>query len=258
MISNREIIALIPARPGSKSVKDKNIYFVDGKPLLAYSIEVAKKVKSITSIVISTCSKQYRNIAYNYGADAVVDCGEELSLDTSIDIEFITHFLHWYMSREDGNALPELIVHLRPTTPLRSPDLIEVAIHQFKQHPEATALRSVEKMDQSSYKTFEIGDGYLQSVFTHDFELDSMNASRHDFRLTYNANGYVDILRPEFIIANTNEENWKLGKIHGNRVIPFITSAVDEVDTSEDFERLEWKIRREEKPPPVDRPIYKL
>jgi len=240
-MSDGKVIALIPARPGSKSVKDKNIYPVAGKPLLAYSIETARNTSSIDLTVVTTCSRTYRNIAYNYGADAVINCGEELSLDTSIDVEFTTHFLHWYKSRY--KELPELIIHLRPTTPIRDPHIIKLAIDHMRSHPEATALRSVEQMDQSSYKTFEMAEGYLQAVFTGEFELDAMNEARQLFPPTYNANGYVDILKPEFIMANTNKDNWKLGKIHGNRVIPFVTPPAYEVDTQSDFDRLTLKLK---------------
>ena len=240
MISNNEIVALIPARPGSKSVKDKNIYPIGGKPLLAYSVETAKSVISITSTVVTTSSKLYGDIARAHGADWIVKCPEHLSLDTSIDIEFTTHFLQLYM-RKLG-ALPKFIIHLRPTTPFRNPHVIETAIARMMAHPDATALRSVERMPQSSYKTFEVRDGYLQGVFTDSFELDPMNASRHDFPDTYDCNGYVDILRPDFIMSNTTT-NLKRGKLHGNRVIPFITPAVDEVDTQADLDHLNLKVR---------------
>ncbi len=229
-----KIIALIPARAGSKAVKNKNIQPLMGKPLLAYSIETALKVKSIDRVFVSTDSTVYATLAISCGAEAPFLRPAEISDDGSTDYEFVTHFLDWYGEVE--GELPELIVHLRPTTPLRNPSAVESAIQCIKAHPLATALRSVEEMTQSSYKTFEISH-YLKAVCSDSFALDSVNIPRQQFQKTYNANGYVDIVRPAYVMEHQ--------LLHGNRVLPFITPKAPELDTPEDFDYLEWRMRHE-------------
>lgn len=230
---NKDIIALIPARSGSKGVPDKNIKLLAGKPLLAYSIMVAKKIELIGRVIVSTNSETYAAISKEYGAEVPVLRPEEFSGDRSTDYEFIKHMLDWLKDNE--NYQPEYIVHLRPTTPLRDPKVVNEAIISLMNSPYATSLRSVHEMSESAYKTFEIENNKLKTVCTNSFELDSANNARQTFPKTYAANGYVDILKTSYIIKNK--------KIHGNKVFAFITNKTIEVDTINDFHLLEFEIK---------------
>jgi CMP-N,N'-diacetyllegionaminic acid synthase len=137
--------------------------------------------------------------------------------------------------KDQNEAFPDFIVHLRPTTPFRDPRLIDDAVKTFKAKPHATALRSVQMMSESAYKTFEITpEGQLKQVGALSTALDSANNARQQFPDTYYANGYVDVLSTSFIR--------KTGLIHGDKVIPFETPPVVEVDTNEDFSRLEYQL----------------
>jgi len=227
------VIGLIPARSGSKAVPDKNIKLLAGKPLIAYSIEVARQVKSINRVIVSTDSAHYADIARKYGSETPFLRPAEISGDDSTDYEFVKHLLDWY--QETGEELPNYIVHLRPTTPFRDPDVVESAIELIKAHPHATALRSVNEMVESSYKTFEIDCQYLKSVCSGSFDLDLLNVPRQRFTKTYRANGYVDIIKTSYVLENN--------KLHGNRVLPFITPIVGEIDTLDDFKYLEYRWR---------------
>ena len=130
---------------------------------------------------------------------------------------------------------PELIVHLRPTTPLRDPGVIMEAIAEMQYHWQtATALRSVHEMSESAYKCFEIEHDILKSAFAKSSHLDSVNAPRQRYPKTYQGNGYVDVLSVKFIRQWSQEK-----RLHGYHVIPFITPPVIEVDTEHDFELLE-------------------
>ena len=113
------IIAIIPARSGSKSVKDKNIALLSGYPLIAYSIVAAKKSELIDRIIISTDSEEYQKIALQYGAEVPFLRPTEYSTDTSTDRDFLIHAMNWL--EENERQAPEYWVHLRPTTPLRDP-----------------------------------------------------------------------------------------------------------------------------------------
>jgi len=236
-MNNNNIVAVIPARSGSKGVKHKNIYPLYNKPLLSFSIEAAKKTQSIDRIFVSTDSQQYADIALKYGAEVPFLRPNELSQDMSTDYECMAHFLQWY--RTTNNSLPEYIVHLRPTTPLRDPEIIEKAIQIMIKNKNATALRSIHEMGESAYKSFELSDSLLKCIGTGSSELDPMNNARQSFPPTYIANGYVDVLKSEFIVSN------KL--LHGNKVVGFVTPCTVEVDTHDDIDFLEFLIQTKNK-----------
>ena len=228
------IIAVIPARSGSKGVPDKNIKLLAGKPLIAYSIAVAKKSKLINRTIVSTDSKKYASLAKEYGAEVPFLRPAELAGDTSTDYEFVKHLLDWLKSNE--NCQPDYLVHLRPVVPLRDSRIIDSAIEAFINNTEATSLRSAHEMSETAYKKFEIEGNYFKAVGSDSFELDALNEPRQKYFKTYDPNGYVDVLKTSFVLS----EN----KIHGNRVMPLITPMSYEIDAEEDFEYLEWQINR--------------
>ncbi len=227
-----EVVALIPARAGSKGVPGKNIRLLGGYSLLAWSIAASLKTKSIDRVIVSTDSEEYATLARELGADVPFLRPAELSGDSSTDYDFVLHSLNWL---RENSSEPDYIVHIRPTTPFREPEMIEQAIKQFKSAITATAMRSVHEMSESAYKTFEIAStGVLQCVGSGITSLDAANNARQGFAKTYQANGYVDILLTSFIR--------KQGLLHGDSVLPFITPVVTEVDSEEDFSYLEYQL----------------
>jgi len=229
-----KVYSIIPARAGSKSIPDKNIRLLAGKPLIAYSIAAARLTNNIDRVLVTTDSEQYASIAREYGAEVPFLRPAEISSDSSGDYEFIRHALDWMQDNEGYQ--PEYIVHLRPTTPLREVSYIESAIETIKKDNQATALRSLHEMPESAYKTFEIEGGYLKSICSKSSDIEAANRPRQEFKKTYDANGYVDVIKTSYVIANK--------KIHGDHVIGYITPRVFEVHTLEDFEYLEYQIAR--------------
>ncbi len=233
MITNK-IYAIIGARSESKSIIDKNIQDVNGKPLIAFSILTAKFVPEIDRIIFSTDSIKYKKIAKKYGAECLYLQPENISKDISGDI-WVLYLINWL--KENEKELPEFLVHLRPTSPLRDSKYISKAIQFIKQHPEATALRSVHKMNQPAYKHFEIEKGFLKAVGSGSFDLDEANKPRHLYPTTYDANGYVDILRTSHIL--------KENKIHGNKVIAFHVPYIIDIDEMKDLQYLRYEMENE-------------
>ncbi len=132
---------------------------------------------------------------------------------------------------------PEYLVHLRPTTPLREVPYIRSAIEIIKKDNQFTALRSLHEMPESAYKkAFEIEGGYLKSICSKSFDIEVANRPRQEFKKTYDANGYVDVIKTSYVITNK--------KIHGDHVIGYITPRIFEVHTLKDFEYLEYQIAR--------------
>jgi N-acylneuraminate cytidylyltransferase len=227
-----KVVALIPARAGSKGVPNKNVRLFGGHSLLAWSIAACLKSSSIDRVIVSTDSAEYAELAQKLGAEAPFLRPAAISGDRSTDYDFIVHALDW-LAAEKGE--PDYLVHIRPTTPLRDPQLIDDAVAAFIAAPNATALRSVHEMPESAYKTFEIAaGGQLTRRGADNTELDSANNARQQFPDTYQANGYVDVLSTVFIR--------KAKLIHGDCVMPFITPTVVEVDTEDDFAHLEFQL----------------
>ena len=229
-----KIIAVIPARSGSKGVPDKNIKMLVKKPLIAYSISAAIKSKLIDRVIVSTDSEKYASISKDYGAEVPFLRPAELAGDSSSDYDFVKHLLDW-LSENEGN-MPDYIIHLRPTTPLRDPSILDSAIEKFMNNGEATSLRSAHEMSETAYKQFELEDKYFKTICTGSFDLDKANNSRQSFPKTYSPNGYVDILRTSHILENH--------LLHGNRVMGYVTDFTIEIDTIEDFAFLEWQLNK--------------
>jgi len=226
------MIALIPARAGSKGIKDKNISLVNGYPLIAFSIKVALACELIDKVVVSTDSNEISNIALSYGAEVPFLRPIELSNDLSVDIEYVKHFLDWcYLN----NINLEHLVLLRPTTPLRCTELIEAAIYSIVNNSKATSLRSVHELTEPPQKMLRINNGFLDGFFQEDERKEYFNLPRQSFQPAYQPNGYIDIVKPSCIVDS----------LFGDYCLPFITDTVVEIDTTENLEYLRYITKRD-------------
>lgn len=220
------VVALIPARSGSKGVVDKNIKLLNGKPLINHAIDSGKNSKLIDDVFISTDSKNYANLALDAGAKAPFLRPEEISRDNSTDLECFEHFINFF--KESDMKLPEFIVHLRPTTPVRNTKIIDSAIDFFcNNHKKYSSLRSVHEMPESAFKFCTIESNMLKSIGTQSFAMDSSNNPRQGFPKTYIPNGYVDIISVEYVMKH------KL--LHGDKVYGYLTPMTYEIDSLDDF-----------------------
>jgi CMP-N,N'-diacetyllegionaminic acid synthase len=229
----KNIVALIPARSGSKGVVDKNIMPLGGIPLISYSIVAAKKSKLIDRIIVSTDSEEYSEIARSYGAETPFIRPKDISGDLATDVEFFKHAVDWL--QENENFVPEYFVHLRPTTPFRDSKVLDKAIKEFI-CSDYSALRSCHKMSESSYKTFEVENNMFKRICNGGNNIEGSNAARQAFPETYDANGYIDIVRSEMIAKHS--------LIHGSRVKAFITNTTHEIDEIGDIDFLEYLIKK--------------
>ena len=225
----KKVAALIPARSGSKGIKNKNILSLSGYSLLEWSIKACQKSKLIEKIIVSTDSQEYADIALQCGAEVPYLRPKDISGDSSSDYSFVKHFIDWLTK---NNNYVDYIAHIRPTSPCRLPEVMDDAIYFFSNN-NFSSLRSVEEMSESSYKTFEINkSNLLQPICNSKISADKINEPRQIFPKTYKANGYIDILDVEFILKN------KL--LHGNVISPYITEKIIEVDDIDDFKYLEY------------------
>jgi CMP-N,N'-diacetyllegionaminic acid synthase len=226
----RNVVAIIPARSGSKSVKDKNIKILGKIPLIAWSINLCKKSKLITKIVVSTDSKKYANIAKKFGASDVILRPKNISQDKSTDYELIDHVIK-YLKFKNYNY----IALIRPTTPLRKVKIVDKALKFFIKS-KYNSLRSIHQNPETSYKTLEISSkNFLKPLKGSNLSLDDLNKPKEFFRKTYIPNGYIDIFKKNFILKNK--------KLLGNKVYGFITENVTEVDSLKEYEFLKYQVK---------------
>jgi N-acylneuraminate cytidylyltransferase len=232
-----QIVAIIPARGGSKGVPGKNIKKLNGFPLIAYSIVAAKMSKKIQRIIISTDSEEIAGICKNLGVDVPFLRPAPLAQDKSTDLEFMLHAIEWCEKKE--KIVPEYWVHLRPTTPLRDPLIIDAAIDIILKKTEATSLRSGHPAPESPFKWFrKDSQGYFRGI--NNITNDAANNARQQFPEMYIPDGYVDVLKTSFI-KHSN-------LMHGDKMIGFISPICTEVDTIEDFNYLEHEIAKKGSP----------
>lgn len=133
MIDNKIVLGLIPARGGSKGIKDKNIVDLCGKPLISYTIDAAKKSKYIDDVVISTDSEKIAKVANEYGAEVPFLRPESLATDTAKTIDAVISAIE--MLQEMGRTY-DILVLLQPTQPLRTSYDIDEALEKFLQNEE--------------------------------------------------------------------------------------------------------------------------
>ena len=233
LLQTNNIVALIPARSGSKGVPNKNIRHIGGTPLIAYSIAAALKSTLIDRVIVSTDSEEYAELARSYGAETPFIRPKDISGDLATDVEFFKHTIDWL--QENENFVPEYLVHLRPTTPFRNAKIIDDAIKEFISS-DYSALRSCHKMSESSYKTFEVENNMFKRICNGGSNIEGSNAARQAFPETYDANGYIDIVRSDMIS--------KRSLIHGSRVKAFITNTAHEIDEIGDIDFLEYLIKK--------------
>ena len=226
------ILALIPARSGSKGITHKNIMNFKNKPLLAWSIEQAKNSKYINRIIVSTDSEEYSKIANQYGAETPFLRPKEISGDLSTDKEFIIHAIKWL--RDNENYRPDLIVQLRPTYPTRKVNIIDETIKIMIDEKKYDSLRTVIPFKKSPFKMYRIIKERLiplhQSV---DDKLEPYNLCRQSLPDTYLHNGYIDIIRTRSLILRNS--------ITGYRIYPYVMNQDEyhDIDNLEDWETAE-------------------
>jgi N-acylneuraminate cytidylyltransferase len=191
---------------------------------------------SVSRVIVSTDSDEYGEIAKSYGAEVPFLRPIDISGDKSTDYELFLHALNWF--KENENILPEFLLHLRPTTPLRDPVIMEEGVKLFLENVErATSLRSGHIAPESPYKWFLKDENNYFKGLRDDLTPEKINLPRQSFPQVYIPDGYIDILKSH-VILNT-------GTLHGDKMLVFESPFCVEVDTNNDFEYLEFQIEKE-------------
>lgn len=238
MVGKKKIIAIIPARGGSKGLPKKNIIDLGDHPLIAYSIAVAKLSKFIDRIIVTTDNKEIAQIAKKYGAEVPFLRPKKFATDNAKDIGFINHAIRWFKRNE--NFHPDYLVLLRPTTPLRNFRIIDNAISEIIKDKKATALRSGHFFESPAYKLFRKKRNYAEFFGKKTFKsgAEYLDFPRQKLPVTYKTNGYVDIFLPKTIKET--------GILHGKKIRTFITDEVADIDSLGDLDFAKQILRNKE------------
>jgi len=236
VVTADEVLALIPARGGSKSIPRKNIRPLAGHPLIAYSIAAGLAAKTVTRVIVSTDDEQIAAIARRYGAEVPFLRPAALARDDTPDLPVFQHALAWL--RDHEGYQPAIVVQLRPTSPFRRVWHIDQAVERLRARPEADAVRTVCVPFQNPYKMWRLGpEGFMQPLLESDLP-EPYNLPRQALPAVYWQTGYVDAAW-----ARTITEK---GSMTGERILPLIIDPDDwvDIDTPGDWERAEERLLR--------------
>lgn len=204
------VLALIPARSGSQSIKDKNIRPLAGKPLLAWSVGHALAARTVTRTIVSTDSAAYAAIARQAGAEVPFLRPAEFSGARATDLEVFDHALRWLDAHEGYR--PDLCVHLRPTHPVRDPADIDKMVDLLARHPDLDSVRSVVGAPETPFKMwFRADDGLLSPVIQTSIR-EAHSLPRQALPSTYLQNASVDVVRTSVLL---NHRSMTGRNIHG-------------------------------------------
>lgn len=220
-----EVLAIIPARSGSKTINHKNIQSLSGRPLMAYSIEHAVTCNAINRVIVSTDSPYYAEVARSFGAETPFLRPAAISDDHSTDLEVFEHALKWLSDNE--NYRPDIIVHLRPTSPYRKVEDIATMIDILVANPDFDSVRSVKEHKEPAFKMWFLQGRELQPVVDAPGR-ELYNQPRQKLPKTYVQNACIDVTRYETIMSKKS--------MTGDRIGAFIMDYFGDIDDWKDFE----------------------
>ena len=232
MVSGQpKVLALIPARGGSKSIPRKNIRQLAGHPLIAYSIAAGLQASSVQRVIVSTDDAEIASIAQSYGADVPFLRPSHLAGDDVADLPVFEQALEWLERNEDYR--PDLVVQLRPTSPLRPPSVVDSAVSALISDVTADSVRGVTPSGQNPYKMWRMEEGYLSPLIKTDFP-EPYNMPRQNLPDTYWQTGHVEAIR----FATIAEKR----SLTGTKILPLVIDArysID-IDTLDQWSTAEW------------------
>jgi len=237
-MTNVKILALIPARGGSKSIKNKNLRVLGKKPLLAYAIEPALKLDLIDRVIVSSDDEEIIDKALHYGADAPFTRPGELAKDNVPDRLVFQQALQWL--KDNQNYIPDFVLNLRCTTPLKSIDDIRMVIEKWRETG-ADSVRTVCAVGgvHHPYWMFRKDRHGFAVPFIEQIDPEKYY-QRQLLPPAFRLNGLVDGIKTEVIMYHN--------KFYGDRMALVetpIERSID-IDTENDLELAEFFLKKSE------------
>ena len=232
-----KIISVIPARGNSKSIKNKNIKLLNKVPLIKYSIDYSLRSSLINKTIVSTESQKIAKIANKYGAETPFLRNKKLSKDSTQDFPVMIDAL--LRCEKFYNTKFDLLVILRPTSPLRPKGLIEKSISLLRKNKNATSVRAVSSSNQHPFRQWKWkrNDKYIES-FIPDNTYEPYNMPRQKLPSSFWQTGDIEVVRRKTLIA---------GSVSGNKVLPLIINHEDvfDIDTIKDFNKANKSVKKQ-------------
>src|SRR5512147_509246 len=151
------ILAIIPARGGSKGIPRKNIRSFAGYPLIAWSIAAGLQAHSVSRIIVSTDDEEIAAVAREWGAETPFLRPAEFAQDKTTDLPVFEHALKWLAENE--KYCPDVVVQLRPTSPIRPKGLVDDAVRILLEHADADSVRGIVPAGQNPHKMWRLPTG---------------------------------------------------------------------------------------------------
>ncbi|MCU0269967.1 MAG: Gfo/Idh/MocA family oxidoreductase [Acidimicrobiales bacterium] len=241
------MLALVTARGGSKGLPRKNVIPVLGRPLIVWTIGAALRAETVTRVVVSTDDDEIAETALAAGAEVPFRRPADLAGDTVRDLPVFRHALEWL--RDAEGYTPDLVVHLRPTSPVRPPGLVDRGVRRLAAEPGADSLRVVCEPANNPFKMWRIVDDRLVPLVDSGIP-EQYNEPRQALPTVYWQIGVLDVIRPATILEQ--------GSMSGRVILPLVVDAAlaVDIDDASSIPRAEEALPRisHEAPPPLGRP----
>ena len=237
MVKKPEVLAIIPARGGSKGIPRKNIKSFAGYPLIAYSIAAGLQSELTTRVIVSTDDEEIAEVARKWGAQTPFLRPAEFAADNTLDLPVFQHALTWL--KEHEGYVPDIVLQLRPTSPARPRTLLDDAIRLLMDHPEADSVRGVVPAGENPHKMWRVDPetGLMHGLLKVDGIDEPYNAPRQKLPVVYWQTGHIDAIRPErtFMAGDS---------MSGKNILPLFLdpSFTIDIDTPFDWVRYEWLV----------------
>lgn len=230
-----EILTIIPARGGSKGIPRKNIRNFAGSPLIAWSIAAAQQSEFVTRTIVSTDDEEIAAVARSFGAETPFLRPAEFAQDQTTDLPVFEHALQWLAEHE--NYHPEVVVQLRPTSPIRPRDCVDGAIKILLAHPDADCVRGVVPAGQNPHKMWRLPGGEnapMKNLLDVEGIVEPYNSPRQILPPIYWQTGHIDVIRASSIL--------KKKSMSGGKIYPLVIDPRYSVDLDNLYEwaKYEW------------------
>jgi YrbI family 3-deoxy-D-manno-octulosonate 8-phosphate phosphatase len=235
MVDRPEVLVVIPARGGSKGLPRKNIRSFAGFPLIAYSIAAGLQAQSVTRTIVSTDDPEIAAVAREYGAEVPFLRPAEIAQDLTQDLPVFQHALRW-LAEQEGYQ-PEVVVQLRPTSPIRPRPLVDEAVQLLLAHPEVDSVRGIVPSGQNPHKMWKVDqNGQMRPLLAVEGLAEPYNAPRQALPATFWQTGHVDAIRPATILEKNSMSGTVILPVH---IEPRYTVDIDSLF---DLQRAEWLV----------------
>lgn len=235
---DKKVLAIIQARGGSKGVPWKNIKILAGKPLIAWTIEAAENAKTVNRVIVSTDDSKIAEVAKNFGAEVPFLRPAEFATDNAKSLGLLKHALDWL--RENENYVPNIVVQLKPTNPLRAAEHIDACAKSFLESPEVDSLITVTKSPAHPLKTWKFNNGLLTPFVPEEVYgiKEAAKQPRQALPEAFVQNSCVHVINPKTILVKNSSI--------GTKVKGFIMGREDSmnIDTAFDFEVAELLMKK--------------